>query len=74
MPINRNYTMQFFYGETGSKFKSLKEQYDMFWFFETIFCEFVKRNDVSRFVDDVWIMNIPEVLENAIVGKILNKS
>lgn len=73
VPINRDCTMQFFYGKTERKFKSLNEQYDMFWFFETIFCEFVKRNDVSRFVDDVWIKNIPGVLENAIAGKILRK-
>ena len=51
-----------------------KEYYETFWNLETVFSEFVKRNNVSRYIDDICNLNIPKILDNAIIGKILQNA
>ncbi len=74
VPINRKNTMRFFYGKKYSCFKSLENQYQTFWNLETVFSEFVKRNKVSQYIDDTCNLNIPKILDNAIIGKLLQDS
>jgi hypothetical protein len=72
--IDRKNTMRFFYGKKYSCFKSLENQYQTFWNLETVFSEFVKRNKVSQYIDDTCNLNIPKILDNAIIGKLLQDS
>ena len=74
VPIDRKNTMRFFYGKKYSCFKSLENQYQTFWNLETVFSEFVKRNKVSQYIDDTCNLNIPKILDNAIIGKLLQDS
>ena len=74
VPIDRKNTMRFFYGKKYSCFKSLENQYQTFWNLETVFSEFVKRNRVSQYIDDTCNLNIPKILDNAIIGKLLQDS
>ena len=71
VPIDREFTMQFFYGKKNKCSSIMKEPFRIFWELETIFSEFVKRNDVSHYIDNVWNLNIPKILDNAIIGKVL---
>ena len=71
VPIDREFTMQFFYGKKNKCSSIMKEPFYIFWELETIFSEFVKRNDVSQYIDNIWNMNIPKILDNAIIGKVL---
>ena len=71
VPIDREFTIQFFYGKKNKCSSILKEPFHIFWELETIFSEFVKRNDVSHYIDNVWNLNIPKILDNAIIGKVL---
>ena len=73
VPIDRN-TIRYFYGNKPSIFNSLDKQYETFWNLETVFSEFVKRNNVSRYIDDICNLNIPKILDNAIIGKILQNA
>lgn len=74
VPIDRKNIMRFFYGKKYSCFKSLENQYQTFWNLETVFSEFVKRNKVSQYIDDTCNLNIPKILDNAIIGKLLQDS
>lgn len=73
VPIDRN-TIRYFYGNKPSFFNSLNKQYETFWNLETVFSEFVKRNNVYRYIDDICNLNIPKILDNAIIGKILQNA
>ncbi len=73
VPIDRRYTITFFYGlrgipEKGKQFAVFEEIFTKFW-------ELSKKYDLSRYVDKVWNRNIPKIMDNAIIGfKIKNKA
>lgn len=70
-PIDRRYTIRFFYGNSNNKcFKSSETQFETFWEIESAFSKFAKTKDLSQYIDDVWNRNIPKIMDNAIIGKI----
>lgn len=65
MPIDRKYTLKFFYNKTGINYKS--QYYD--------YCEIQKvlhrtalEYKLSDYLDQNWNLNIPKTFDNAIIG------
>lgn len=70
-PIDRRYTIRFFYGTSDNKcFKSIESQFETFWEIETAFSKFAKSKDLSKYIDDYWNRSVPKILDNAVIGKI----
>ena len=70
-PIDRKYTIRFFYGNNNDKvFKTPERQFEVFWKIETIFSEFAQRKNLNKYLDNHWNRSIPKILDNAVIGKI----
>ncbi len=70
-PIDRRYTIRFFYGTSDNKcFKSKEAQFETFWKIETAFSKFAQTKDLSKYIDDYWNRSVPKILDNAVIGKI----
>jgi hypothetical protein len=75
VPIDRKYTLQFFYGSTYVP-KSDQKQFQRFMEIEQQYLKLQSNIDFSKFIDDKWNLNIPKTLDNLIIGyeKLINKS
>lgn len=70
-PIDRRYTIRFFYGTSNNKcFKTPEAQFETFWKIETAFSKFAQSKDLSIYIDDYWNRSVPKILDNAVIGKI----
>jgi hypothetical protein len=66
MPIDRQNTLNFFYGHTG----------ELEGYFTRIFSysyEVTQRIDLRQFLDDDWNQSVPKVIDNAIISKMSPK-
>jgi len=67
-PIDRAYTLNFFYGHTNLS-KDLEKQFEIF---SSIFIasnEFVlKNNELGNLKDNNWNFNVPKIVDNLIIG------
>ena len=71
-PIDRRYTLRFFYGKnTESCFSSKEKQFEVFWHIETEFSKYTQKNDLNSYVDkNGWNRSIPKIMDNAVIGYI----
>jgi hypothetical protein len=75
MPIDRTYTLQFFYSNTNIS-KNIDIQYIMFKKIHEEVCRFTKIKKLNKYKDNIWNRSIPKIIDNAIIGymRIKNKA
>ena len=66
-PIDRKYTMQFFYGNTYVP-NSIDRQFERFIDIELQYSKLARSTDLSKYKDDVWNNTIPKIVDNIIIG------
>lgn len=65
MPIDRKYTLSFFYNKTSVNYKT--QYYDYCEIQKVLHCVSL-RYKLSDYLDQKWNMNIPKTFDNAIIG------
>ena len=72
MPVDRRYTLQFFYKNTNTPTDSEK-QFEMYWSIFLQFRELASAYDFNKHVAESWNRNIPKFIDNIIIGHIRKK-
>jgi len=73
IPIDRKYTMNFFYGNTDIPTdiniqRNNKKQIEVFNELYGKFCEIAKIYNLKKHLDSQWNRTIPKIIDNAIIG------
>lgn len=69
VPIDRTYTMNFFYGNTNVP-DTNEKQLERFFDIQQECCRFSKENKLGKYKDRIWNRSIPKIIDNAIIGHI----
>ena len=69
MPVDRRYTLKFFYNNTSTPAETDK-QFDMYWNIFKQFRELATTYDFNKHVTDSWNRNVPKLIDNIIIGHI----
>ncbi len=72
-PIDRTYTLNFFFGHTQIP-GTVEKQFGKFMEIFTAFNEFAKSNNLTAFKDDKWNFNIPKIMDNLVIGHVRLKN
>lgn len=73
VPIDRKYTLNFFYGNFDvptdtDKLKNDEKQIELFDELYDKFCEIISVYNLKEYKDNKWNLNIPKIVDNAIIG------
>ena len=73
VPIDRKYTLNFFYGNfdvptDADKLKNDEKQIELFGELYDKFCEIAEVYDLTGYEDDKWNLSVPKIIDNAIIG------
>ena len=71
-PIDRTYTMKFFYNNTGVP-SSITSQFKRFMDIQSEYCKIAKECKLSKYIDGVWNRSIPKIVDNMIIGYMRTK-
>jgi hypothetical protein len=69
MPVDRRYTLQFFYNNTSTPAETDK-QFEMYWDIFKQFRELATTYNFNKHVTDNWNRNVPKLIDNIIIGHI----
>jgi len=70
VPIDRKYTMRFFYGNTNVP-SSIENQFKRFCEIEKQYTILSKSINLNKFKDRLWNSTIPKILDNMIIGYLI---
>lgn len=73
MPIDRKYTLTFFFNHYSVD-KSVDKQFAKYSYIQKQLFDFIKAIDLIKHIDNNWNMNLPKIVDNAIIGYIKNKN
>lgn len=73
VPIDRKFTLSFFEKDNQYTFRKYGEQFSIFCAIESAFSKFARTHELKKYKDSDWNQNVPKIIDNLIIGYILNK-
>ena len=73
-PIDRRYTLNFFHKNNQNTFSDIEKQFLVFMKIEEAYSLFSQKHELRAFQDKGWNQNIPKIMDNLVIGYMLEKN